>query len=149
MSSPSVSRVVALADSNGWQTCVEKTRQERGEYGQFFTPTAIARYLAGWFQPEGFNRQSLHLLDPRAGGGVLTAAVVDRITTLHANGSLPDLEEVTLEVWELDEAFLPALRQNLSACAALLRQAGIRTTVQLNHGIGHFHIFFLTLSIAH
>jgi hypothetical protein len=39
-----------------------------------------------------------------------------------------------LEVWELDEAFLPALRQNLSACAALLRQAGIRTTVQLNHG---------------
>ena len=134
MISPVASHVLALADSSGWQTCVEKTREERGENGQFFTPPAIARCLAAWFQPEGFNRPSLHLLDPGAGGGVLTAAVVDRITTLHASETLPDLEDVTLEVWELDEAFLPALRQNLSACAALLRQAGIRATVQLNHG---------------
>lgn len=113
---------------------MEKTRGERGENGQFFTPPAIASCLAGWFQPEGFNRPSLHLLDPGAGGGVLTAAVVDRIATLRASGALPDLEEITLEVWELDEAFLPALRQNLSACAALLRKVGIRSTIQLNHG---------------
>lgn len=134
MISPSSSYVLALADSSGWQTCVEKSREERDKNGQFFTPPAIARCLAGWFQPEGFNRPSLHLLDPGAGGGVLTAAVVDRITTLRANGSLPDLEEVTMEVWELDDTFLPALRQNLSGCAALLHQAGIRATVQLNHG---------------
>jgi hypothetical protein len=110
MISPSASHVLALADSSGWETCVEKTRGERGENGQFFTPPAIASCLAGWFQPEGFNRPSLHLLDPGAGGGVLTAALVDRIATLHASGALPDLEEITLEVWELDEAFLPALR---------------------------------------
>ena len=98
MISPSGSHVLALADSRGWQTCVEKTWEERGENGQFFTPPAIARCLAGWFQPEGFNRPLLHLLDPGAGGGVLTAAVVDHITSLHANGALPDLEEITLEV---------------------------------------------------
>jgi adenine-specific DNA-methyltransferase len=47
---------------------------------------------------------------------------------------LPKLKEMTLEAWELDEAFLPALRRNLSACAAALEYAGIRTTVQLHHG---------------
>ena len=134
MISPSASHVLALADLSGWQTCVEKTREERGANGQFFTPPAIARCLAGWFQPEGFNRPSLHLLDPGAGGGVLTAAVVDRITTLHASGALPHLEEITLEIWELDQSFLSALRRNLSACVSLLRQVGIRATVQLNHG---------------
>jgi hypothetical protein len=74
------SQVLALADSNGWQTCVEKTREERGEDGQFFTPPVIARCLAEWFQPESFNRPSLHLLDPGAGGGVLTAALVDGVS---------------------------------------------------------------------
>jgi hypothetical protein len=128
------SQVLALADSNGWQSCVEKTRAERGEDGQFFTPPLIARCLAGWFTPEGFNSPTLHLLDPGAGGGVLTAAIVERILVLRASGVLPELKEVTLEVWELDEAFLPALRQNLATCAEALQQAEIRTTLQLHHG---------------
>jgi adenine-specific DNA-methyltransferase len=134
MNSSAASQVLALADSNSWQTCVEKTRAERGEDGQFFTPPVIARCLAGWFKPEGFNQPSLYLLDPGAGGGVLTAALVERILALRASGVLPALKEVTLEVWELDEAFLPALRQNLAACAEALRQAEIRTTLQVHHG---------------
>ena len=86
MISRATSQVLAMADSSGWQTCVAKGRDERGGDGQFFTPPAIARCLAGWFQPEGFNRPALHLLDSGAGGGVLTAAVVDRITALRARG---------------------------------------------------------------
>lgn len=131
---PAASKILALADSNGWQSCTGKTREERSEDGQFFTPPAIARCLAEWFQAEGFNRPSLHLLDPGAGGGVLTAALVERIVALCESGVLPELKEVTLEVWELDEAFLPALRQNLATCSEALRQAKIRTTLQLHHG---------------
>lgn len=134
MISPAASQVLALANSSGWQTCAEKTRDERSEDGQFFSPPPIARCLAGWFQPEGFNRPTVHLLDPGAGGGVLTAAVVDRITAFCADKALPKLKEVTLEVWELDEAFLPALSRNLAACEAALKQVGIRTTIQLHHG---------------
>jgi adenine-specific DNA-methyltransferase len=128
------SQVLALADSGGWQSCVAKGRDERGGDGQFFTPPVIARCLAGWFRREGFNRPSLHLLDPGAGGGVLTAAVVDRITALRADKGLRKLKEMTLEAWELEEAFLPALRRTLAACAAALEQVGVRTTVELHHG---------------
>jgi len=134
MISPASAQVLALADSNGWQTCLEKTREDRGEDGQFFTPPVIAWCLAGWFQPVSFNRPSLHLLDPGAGGGVLTAALVERIIASRTSGALPELKEVTLEVWELDEAFLPALRKNLAACSEALRQAKIHTTLQLHSG---------------
>jgi adenine-specific DNA-methyltransferase len=134
MISRATSQVLALADSGGWQSCVAKGRDERGGDGQFFTPPVIARCLAGWFQQEGFNRPSLHLLDPGAGGGVLTAAVVDRITALRADKGLRKLKEMTLEAWELEEAFLPALRRTLAACAAALEQVGVRTTVELHHG---------------
>ena len=123
-----------MADSSGWEACVAKGREEREQDGQFFTPPAIARCLAGWFQSDGFNRPSLHLLDPGAGGGVLTAAVVDRIIGLLAAGSLPRLKEVTLEAWEVDAAFIPSLRWNLSACADGLNRAGVLTTVDIHHG---------------
>ncbi len=131
---PSASQILALADATGWQSCGEKTRRERSEEGQFFTPPPIARCLANWFATEGLNRPSIHLLDPGAGGGVLTAAVVERIVTLRAAGSLPRLGAVILDAWELDSAFLPALRQGLSACAAALEQEGVRVEIQLSQG---------------
>lgn len=134
MNPPATVQVLSMADSEGWATCAEKTREERSGAGQFFTPAPIARCLAGWFHVKGLNRPSLHLLDPGAGGGALTAAVVDRITGLRVSGSLPLIEEITLEAWELDPAFLPALRKNLSACAAALKKAGIRATIHLRHG---------------
>ena len=134
MISPAATQILTLADTNGWQSCATKTRNERAEDGQFFSPPSIASCLAGWFQLEGFNRPALHLLDPGAGGGVLTAAVVDRITFLRACGALPMLQEMILEAWEVDGAFLADLRKSLSACAKALEHANIRTTVQLHHG---------------
>ena len=134
MIQPTTFQVLAMADSEGWQACVEKTREERSEAGQFFTPAPIARCLAGWFHEKGLNRRSLHLLDPGAGGGVLTAAVVDRVTALRASGSLPLLEEITLEAWELDTSFIPALRKNLRACATALENSGIRVNIDLRQG---------------
>ncbi len=77
MNPPAVAQILAMADSNGWEACVAKGRTDRENDDQFFTPPAIARYLAGWFRPAGFNRPSLRLLDPGAGGSALTAAVVD------------------------------------------------------------------------
>lgn len=134
MSVTSSSYFLETADSEGRLACLEKSRDERSESGQFFTPTEIARYLATWFQVDGFNRSSLHLLDPGAGSGVLTAALVERIVDLCGKGELPKLQEVALEVWELDADFLPALRQNLDACAGILRGVAINATLQIHHG---------------
>ena len=132
MISTVTSHVLDTADSNGWLTCVEKSRQQRSDAGQFFTPAPIARCLAGWFGLKGLNRRALHLLDAGAGVGVLTAAVVERIMKLQAAGALPKLETITLEVWELDHDFIPPLRKNLEACAEVLEQAGIRVRIDLH-----------------
>lgn len=122
-----------MADAVGWQACAGRGRESRGVAGQFFTPALIARHLAGWFTRKSLNQPMLHVLDPGAGGGVLTAAVVDRITALRAAGSLPLLKEMRLEAWEVDEAFIPALSDNIEACATALQAVGIRTTWDLSH----------------
>lgn len=131
---PATLQVLATADTAGWQACERKSKKDRSEAGQFFTPAPIARCLAGWFREEGFNRPTIHLLDPGAGGGVLTAAVVERIISLRGAGLVPLLERITLEAWEMDGSFLPSLRKNLFACAAALQQSGIRCEIQLRHG---------------
>ena len=109
-------------------------REERSEAGQFFTPAPIASGLAEWFQEESFNQPVIRLLDPGAGGGVLTAAVVDRVVALRAAGKLPLLEEMVLEAWELDDSFLSALQDNLAACAAALVKVGIVCMIDLRAG---------------
>ncbi|MBK5221846.1 MAG: Eco57I restriction-modification methylase domain-containing protein [Acidimicrobiia bacterium] len=83
--------------------CREAT--QRGELGQFFTPAAIARVLAGMFDvpPPG----ALRVLDPGAGVGSLTAALVDRardegwpvtldLTAVEVDGGLMRALEATL-----------------------------------------------------
>lgn len=130
----SSSFVLPLADRRGWEASTEKTLEERSEAGQFFTPAPIACGLAAWFQEESFNQPMIRLLDPGAGGGVLTAAVVDRVVALRAAGKLPLLEEMVLEAWELDGSFLSTLQDNLSECAAALVKVGIRCTADLRAG---------------
>jgi adenine-specific DNA-methyltransferase len=50
--------------------------KQRSELGQFLTPATVARSMA-----RQFNNLSghIHLLDPGAGVGTLTAAVVERL----------------------------------------------------------------------
>lgn len=51
--------------------------ESQADLGQFFTPVAVARIMADLPRlPEG---GILRVLDPGAGSGVLTAAVVDRV----------------------------------------------------------------------
>lgn len=132
MASPGSTALLELADSVGWDACVAKGRESRGGQGQFFTPAPIARFLAAWFGDRGLDRPSLHVLDPGAGGGALTAAVVERIVALRRGGCLDNLKRVTLEVWESDTAFVPALERCLSACAAALSAEGVRAEIRLN-----------------
>lgn len=131
MTPPAVQEVLALADASGWSTCAEKSRESRSDAGQFFTPAPIARCLARWFSETSLDRRSLHLLDPGAGGGALTAAVVDRITALRTAGHLPRLEEITLEAWESDLAFVSDLGKTLEACANALKQVGVQALLDV------------------
>ena len=126
--------VLRNADRLGYLSCVEKSRDERLQNGQFFTPPEIAEFLAGWFTVESLNRKVIHLLDPGAGGGALTAAVADRVVALHGAGHLPLLEEIVFEVWEMDEDFLKSLENTLTECCRHMERARVKSSLILKHG---------------
>ena len=92
--------------------------KQRSQLGQFLTPASIARFMA-----EQFNDLSGHirLLDPGAGIGTLTAAVVER---LLAN---PDqVSSCSITAYEIEPIFLPLLNQTLTECCAALNRKGIQ-----------------------
>lgn len=58
----------------------EKSKLERKKIGQFFTSKETARYMAKLFDITDFeNKSSISILDPGAGSGILTAALIERL----------------------------------------------------------------------
>lgn len=113
------------ADHRGWECATKIQRSARAEAGQFFSPKPVAKFLSLWFSSESFNQPQVHLIDPGAGGGVLTAAVVSRILQLHTQGQLPHLKKIILTTWEIDARFHSALQRTLFECKRKLQNVGI------------------------
>jgi len=89
--------------------------------GQFFTPVAVARIMADLVRlPES---GTLRVLDPGAGSGMLSAAVVDRVRRERPN------VRVTVTAVELDERLWPALTETLADCESA---GGVRTSLVKN-----------------
>ena len=92
--------------------------ERRAELGQFLTPSALARFMASFF--EGFGPR-VRLLEAGAGVGTLVAATVAR-----ASARPKPPERIHASVFEVDQAFAPYLRQTLAGCEASSERAGIR-----------------------
>ena len=78
---------------------------DRKKKGQFFTPPEVCRFMAGLLSlrtPDTFR-----LLDPGAGVGSLTAAVCDRVLSLHSPRG------VEIHLLENDPEVLPFLRKTM------------------------------------
>lgn len=93
-------------------------RERRHEIGQFFTPDAVADFMASLFEARW---RSLHLLDAGAGSGVLSAALVRRLCAAREK---PEMIEVT--AYEFDESVIDSLNQTLRDCHGECDRAGIR-----------------------
>lgn len=93
---------------------IEKTSQyiddipkkERKKYGQFFTSMETARYMAGMFAIPT-NQKSVTVLDAGAGSGILSCAMIERLSDIE------EIEEIKITCYETDENVLPLLRKNL------------------------------------
>ncbi|SDN70784.1 adenine-specific DNA-methyltransferase [Actinomyces ruminicola] len=90
----------------------------QAELGQFFTPTAVARIMADLVHLPASG--TLRVLDPGAGSGMLSAAVVDRVRRER-----PDVQ-VSVTAVELDQRLWPVLADTLADCAA---ESGVRTSL--------------------
>lgn len=68
-------------------------KSKRKKYGQFFTSKETAAFMAGLFSiPEG--RTSLNILDPGAGSGILSVALLER---LESNAEIDTIELICYE----------------------------------------------------
>jgi adenine-specific DNA-methyltransferase len=92
----------------------------RAEMGQFLTPPTVSRLMASMFSPRSGQ---LTVLDPGAGIGSLTAALVEAACRW---GKPP--EAIHVVAYEVEPTFVEYLDDVLKACAALARRAGIRFT---------------------
>lgn len=81
---------------------------KQSKLGQFFTPAAAAQLIAS--MPQLPDSGTLRVLDPGAGSGMLTAALVSRV--------LEERSELSIEIVaiECDSAVLPSLKATLVAC---------------------------------
>ncbi len=84
--------------------CMPKS--QRKKYGQFFTSKETAVFMAGLFAiPEG--RTSLSILDPGAGSGILSTAILERLETYAK------IETIELTCYENDPNIVDLLQSNL------------------------------------
>src|ERR1035437_7134040 len=86
--------------------------EKRAEFGQILTPHFVAKLMADRLS---LNCSSIRLLDPGAGIGSLTAAVVQRI--LHSD-ERP--KSVHVDAFEIDPALANHLDDTLKLCATHL-----------------------------
>lgn len=106
-----------VAESLRRTTVAQLDSSHRAHLGQFMTPAPVAEFMAGMFQ---LQRKSVRILDPGAGVGNLTAAVVHKLTA--ASRTIQRIEAVCYEV---DERLADALEQTLAACADQCLAPGI------------------------
>lgn len=92
---------MTILDSVQQQALVGIDEQHKAEWGQFFTSSHIARFMATLFSTNG---TSIRLLDPGAGIGSLSAAFLD---LLKECGNLD--RQVQLTAYEIDPTLLPYL----------------------------------------
>ena len=106
--------------------------------GQFFTPMAVAQLIASTLDLK--SQISVRILDPGAGVGSLSVALVDRIIT---ESKAKEFEIVAVEK---DSLMIPFLEKSLSE----LKKAALLKNCKVNYQIlnGDFFTLFTTLDNA-
>lgn len=108
---------LALTGTNG--------RDEQRRLGQYMTPPPIAQFMARR-TAVGLGRESIRVLEPAAGSGVLIAAMV---RALCASTNRPRRIEVL--AYEIDPRLHPALRATCARCADEARARGVEVVFEL------------------
>ena len=101
-------------------------RQRRALWGQFFTPAAIALFMAESFEA---RQPALRVLDAGAGVGSLSAAFV---TAMARREHRP--QAISITAFEIDPRLIPYLQTTLDLCRAASHAAGIQFDARIVEG---------------
>ncbi|WP_443738386.1 Eco57I restriction-modification methylase domain-containing protein [Treponema sp.] len=84
---------------------VKTTESHKKDFGQYLTPYNIAKYMSSLFPK---TKEDLNILDPGAGIGTLSCALLERIKSEKWNNS-----KVNVTTYEFDKTVLKSLKENL------------------------------------
>lgn len=94
-----------LAVRNTRKLIREKSKTENVRLGRLFTKKKTAEWMANMMEPTG--NETVSILDPGAGTGILSAAAVERACKMGG------VKQIELTCYENDPALLPMLENNL------------------------------------
>lgn len=106
----------------------------RKQFGQFLTPPAVARFMAGQLGP---IHDGSRILDPAIGSGTLACAVIERLLAEQT------ANEIWIEGYEVDAPLAAAALEVLQLAAAHAASHGITLHVRV-----HAADFILTRVVA-
>lgn len=109
---------VAYADRLGRAYAASVSDEHRKRLGQYMTPVAVARFMAGFYREDA--QMALRILDPGAGGGVLSCAICEK---LAANSTKP--AKIELVAYEIDAGIADCLAHSLAYAKHWLQTRGI------------------------
>jgi adenine-specific DNA-methyltransferase len=106
------------ADRLGLFYAKKVTQKHKKDTGQFFTPTPIANLMASFCN---FTNNSLRILDPGCGTGILTCALIENLTTLN-----PNIEFIDCVAYETDSNLIYFFQKTVSYLNKWLQLKGVR-----------------------
>ncbi len=101
------------------------TSESKQELGQFFTPEAVAEFMASLFE---CSTDEIQLLDAGAGEGALTEAFVRMACSRRQKPS-----RLTVVAYEVDVRVLDGLRQTMERCQLECAARGIEFDNEIRH----------------
>ena len=95
------------------------------ELAQFFTPLPIASLMASFFNLDEAIT-NLNILDPGAGVGILSAALIDKIVNNKFN-----IKTIGLAAFETDDSLIPQLKNTIELCKLKCKEVDIKLTAKI------------------
>lgn len=102
------------------------SRARQKELGQFFTPIEVAQHM---LKPVGRMPESIRILDPGAGAGMLSAAAVSHILSADNHNA----REIEIVAYEVDPEVTPFLRKTFKMCGEICAKYGIGFRYTIHH----------------
>ncbi len=115
--------LMASVDLLRIEACCHLEQSQRGEFGQFLTPAAVAELMASMLASPG---PIVSILDAGAGVGSLFAAAVAQL----CKRSDPP-EQIHVTAYEIEPVFVTYLHQTIALCATVCERAGVKFTANV------------------
>lgn len=119
----SLVKILETAEVYGIDATLKLDPKERSKLGQYMTPPAIGRFAASLFSNTSGD---MRILDPGAGVGSLTAALVEELCESDQRPS-----SISLVCYEIEQVFLAYLRSTLQASETHCKESQIRVSSEI------------------